>query len=241
MNVYCLYFPNGKRYVGTESTHGKRIRQHSKMQSLNKPNQKDRQVVHYAIKKYGWENVKWRYLATNCSNQDGWGLEVFFISTMDLQNPECGYNKSSGGEFSGLGVKHSKERIERRKNTLAQKGKHGGEQLLTPESRAKAIESRRNGAGWAKTDGMRENSRKAQLKIPRSPASIKTQFKPGHGKGRIVSTETREKLSASGMGHKISPETRLKIVATRRLHANMVPLPSGKNGEIIWYRPEQLI
>lgn len=141
MNVYCLYFPNGKRYVGVESQTGKRIRDHERMASLSR---KDRpQVVHLAIRKHGWENVRWRYLATNCSRQEAAQLERFFIRTMRLREDEWGYNRTDGGEGEFGTARRTPE--QNRRHGESQKKNDVSAWLNTPDAIAKrAATYRRN-------------------------------------------------------------------------------------------------
>jgi group I intron endonuclease len=95
VNVYCIYFPNGKRYVGIESTTGRRIREHKKGANLKSRNV---QLVTRAIRKHGWDACRWRYLATNTTKHEGFRLERFFIKYFESQDPEKGYNIGAGGE-----------------------------------------------------------------------------------------------------------------------------------------------
>jgi group I intron endonuclease len=125
MNVYCLYFPNGKRYVGVESKTGHRIASHRRSQM--RPNN---QPVARAIAKYGWDALKHRYLAQNCSRDDVQGLERFFIKSLDLQNPEVGYNIMDGGYGNSVGFQMKQET--RRKISAKLKGRK-----LPPEVCAK--------------------------------------------------------------------------------------------------------
>jgi group I intron endonuclease len=110
MNVYCIYFPNGKRYVGTENQHGRRIKCHANLWDKNNRNVP---LVTRAIAKHGWENCQWRYFATNATAEDGYALEKFFIKTLSLQNPKIGYNISSGGANGSLGVKRTEDQKKR--------------------------------------------------------------------------------------------------------------------------------
>lgn len=118
MNVYCLYFPNGKRYVGIESNSGQRIRYH--MSGYTQKG-KSIQMVTRAILKYGGESIAWRYLFKNCDVLFGKKMERFFIKLFDTQNPSCGYNYLPGGECERLGIKLTEEH--KKKIGLSQKGK----------------------------------------------------------------------------------------------------------------------
>lgn len=100
MNVYCIYLPNGKRYVGIETRRGERIRNHRCGTSLRHKTRAP-QVVDIAIRKHDWGNCQWRYLATNCTKPDAIALEKFFIRHHDLQNRDVGYNRTAGGDACG--------------------------------------------------------------------------------------------------------------------------------------------
>ena len=112
MNVYCIDFPNNKRYVGVESNTGKRKSQHSKGYKQT--------LVGRAISKYGWENCKFRYLIINATPETCYHIEKKLIKLWKLQDRKKGYNISSGGECAALGHKQSektiKKRIESRKD-----------------------------------------------------------------------------------------------------------------------------
>jgi group I intron endonuclease len=111
MNVYCIYFKNGKRYVGVESTPGRRINEHRKSK---KPKVGNIQLVTRAIRKHGWDTCSWRYLAINASKDEGFKLEKFFIKYFGTQNPDNGYNIGAGGEggsgMAGIPLKEETKR-----------------------------------------------------------------------------------------------------------------------------------
>lgn len=102
MNVYCIYFPNGKRYVEVESNEGKRISFHAGGYGMKL---KCPQVVSHAIKKHGWERCRWRYLIKNASQSDGWkllGHPVSFQTREKLRKANTGqpaWNKGVKGSI----------------------------------------------------------------------------------------------------------------------------------------------
>jgi hypothetical protein len=126
VNVYCIYFKNGKRYVGVEAKHGARITFHSRGYNSKSKNP---QVVTKAISKYGWDTCKWRYLITNASKEDAFKLEKFFIKQFQTQDREKGYNICAGGR-GGSGYPVSLQT--RQKLSIINKGKK-----LSLETRAK--------------------------------------------------------------------------------------------------------
>lgn len=114
MNVYCIDFPNGKRYVGIESTTGQRMKYHSRGYSHT--------LVGRAVNKHKWENCNFRYLIKNASNETCYYMEKKLIRIWKLQDISKGYNLSSGGEKTSFGCKLSKESQIKRKATLKRNG-----------------------------------------------------------------------------------------------------------------------
>lgn len=105
MNVYCITFPNGKKYIGVETTTGKRKSIHKRATGG--------QLVHRAINKYGWENCQFDYLYMNITPEEAWNIEINLIKELDLTNREFGYNISTGGRTSAIGVKQTEEHKKR--------------------------------------------------------------------------------------------------------------------------------
>lgn len=86
--IYCLTFPNGKKYIGqTIRTVERRIKEHKSL-SNKCP------LVEKAYKKYGSFDYE---TLIECENDqlDYW--ECYFISELDTLSPQ-GYNLTSGGE-----------------------------------------------------------------------------------------------------------------------------------------------
>lgn len=214
MNVYVIYFPHGKRYVGVETKPGKRIDDHRRMASLHTKDPKDHQVVDIAIRKHGWANCQWRYLATNCSREEGFALERFFIKAMRSRERGWGYNLTDGGEGSP-GAVITEERKARRKKTMQSRGIHGAEYMCTPEARAKRLESYRKipKTAWNKGRPMPAEEREN--------LSAKLKGQTAWNKGVPMTEELRQNLIRSKTGK--------------------IGLPAGPNGERRFFRPEQLI
>lgn len=98
MIIYKATFPNEKSYIGLTSYNlEKRKRKHF-MESFNK-NQKSYNVLfHKAIRKYGWENVKWEIIEDKIINRDILiERESFNILKYDTFMPN-GYNMTLGGD-----------------------------------------------------------------------------------------------------------------------------------------------
>ena len=104
MTLYCLNFPNGKRYFGISINYHKRMIRH-KYQAKRGIK---KWPLYEAIRKYGWESVVVEVILV------GDPLEISlreseYISQYQTNTREFGYNISSGGTAPMLGRKHSEE------------------------------------------------------------------------------------------------------------------------------------
>ena len=82
--VYCLLFPNGKRYIGsTKLSMARRIKT-AKYEQQKK--------VQAAIDEFGIENVKVIVLCEGLTHEGAHDTEQKFIDYYDVCNPEKGYN-----------------------------------------------------------------------------------------------------------------------------------------------------
>lgn len=237
MNVYCLYFPNGKRYFGIESKTGSRISSHktnaAKWRVKPRP-----QLVSKAIAKYSWEKITWRYLVTQVSQDFALALEALLIAVHKTQDPDIGYNVDPGGGKYRRGMKASEETKQRqRESQLALNRKMPSKQkeilreiqrtrVRTPEERAKiaaslrgrkrspeAIEKHREKMRGRKLQGKElENVRKRLIERNSRPVSDETRRKMSESaKKRKASEETRRKISEGNRGKVISEEHRRKL------------------------------
>jgi hypothetical protein len=129
--VYCLTFPNGKRYVGrgysspTSKGRGrrgieKRWNDYARLDCKKQPK------LYNAIIKYGWENVKKEVILLTDDVERQYAVEKQLIALWNLQSHKYGYNISPGGrdgfqsdrhpnkgkkgkDAFGYGNKHSQE------------------------------------------------------------------------------------------------------------------------------------
>lgn len=104
--VYKHTSPNGLVYIGI-TTKNPRYRWN------NGNGYKPNKHFYNAILKYGWDNFKHEIVATGLSKETACKLEQTLIAEHDSTNPANGYNRSIGGECGSLGVKYTKEEIER--------------------------------------------------------------------------------------------------------------------------------
>ena len=87
--LYCLLFPNGKRYIGITFNQRSRLRAHIKSAGGRLPVQK-------AIAKYGMENVRLETLAIGSPEYIS-ALEVSAIKSYGTRDRAHGYNCAAGG------------------------------------------------------------------------------------------------------------------------------------------------
>lgn len=180
MNLYCITFPNGKRYVGIESQGGNRWHAH-----CNPPSTQRITVVARAIKKYGKNNCKFEYLAKDYDREVCLEWEKDMIRIWNLTNIEFGYNVSLGG-IGPLGIKHSEETkkyISENSKTL----------WSDPEYRARVIENQTG--SHVHTDEWKKKMSERCLGVP-----LTSEHKNSISKsliGRILSEETCAKISSS--------------------------------------------
>jgi group I intron endonuclease len=140
---------NHKKYVGVTNNFSKRMREHKGCYKKN-------HLLYRAIKKYSWNKFNHEIIFQTKNKDYAYKeAESFFIMEYNSNNPEFGYNLTSGGEgTSGYIVSDST----RKKQSLAKKG--------------------------------RKLSKEHAEKLRNS------------NKGRIVSTETKQKISEKLKGNK---------------------------------------
>lgn len=116
MKKYWLYIhtcPNGKKYVGVTTASKPEFR-------WKEGRGYEHQLFGRAILKYGWDNITHEVFEVD-SAEEMYRKEVELISFYHSNDPEYGYNCSTGGEKSALGYRHSEEM--RKKMSEARKGK----------------------------------------------------------------------------------------------------------------------
>ena len=96
------------------------------------------QVFGNAVKKYGWDNIIHKVVATDLIDYDAYDLERLLIFLYQSKIGKCGYNASDGGELSSLGY----EMPEEIKQRISQEEK---ERWKNPEFREKMMPSRLRG------------------------------------------------------------------------------------------------
>lgn len=91
--VYKHTSPNGKVYIG--------ITRKNPIKRWNNGNGYKQNTHFYnAISKYGWNNIKHEILFDNLTKEEACKKEIELIAEYKSNDPNYGYNRSSGGEFS---------------------------------------------------------------------------------------------------------------------------------------------
>jgi hypothetical protein len=202
MNVYCLYFPNGKRYIGVEGKTGKRIKSHKCSSRSKSKDPKRRQIVANALFKYGWENIQWRYVIQDVDEKTALAFEVMLIASNGLLNKKLGYNVSPENGQYKAGRKRPEESIRKSREKMTG-------YIWSP----KALENMKIAA--VKRRGMpvsEETRRRMSESAKKRKASEETRRKISEGnRGKTISAEQRAKISEAHMGKKKSPEHLAKI------------------------------
>lgn len=100
--IYCLTFPNEKKYIGQT----KRPIQKRCQPSLYQNNKEMYKDILY----YNWENVKIEILEDKISSrEEAIEKEAFYISLFDSTNKEKGYNKSIRDSYGRINQKEVKK------------------------------------------------------------------------------------------------------------------------------------
>lgn len=187
--IYCICFPNGKRYVGqTTQPIDVRIGQHKRSNKCP--------LLHRAMKKYPKFDVE-ILLETNDSMLDHY--ETLFIHTFNTIKPG-GYNLSSGG---GTGRKHSD--YSRKKMSESHKGvslsEHHRQRLSESHQGIVFTQERRQNISTAKTGKTRpdefkklmsQKSRKDGFDLPMYVYKVEGGYKvrPPDKKDKLFTSKT---------------------------------------------------
>ena len=215
--IYCLTFPNGKRYVGqSNSSIEKRWISYRRLLCKTQPK------LYRALKKYGPDNVKYEIVIETNDNERINKVEEQLIALWNLTSNKYGYNIKEGGKNG----KHSEE--SKMKMSEAKKGK-----LKSEEHRKKLSEVN-------KGKHLSEETRKKMSEVRKGkPRSEETRKKLSEAKkGNKISEETRKKISEVNKGKHLSEETRKKISEARKLYLSRISIKNTK-GDNYMGRPKK--
>lgn len=186
--VYCLTFPNGKRYVGV-GTSCKGI--YGRWDNYKNLKCKGQPKLYNALKKYGPENVKFEVILETEDKDNALRSEMYLIDIWKLQDIEYGYNINDGGKGNN-GYKHSPERIQKIIVNLKKR-------KWSDSQRQKFKES--GGGNYMKG---------------KHHSNITKELMSKQRKGVPKSEETKKKMGLANKGRKYSPETILKMVMNKK-------------------------
>ena len=105
-NNYCVYMhicPNGKKYIGVSNNINRRWGSMGQEYSQCKK-------FYYAIRKFGWLNIKHKILEENINKETAYKKEKEYISKYQTTNCKYGYNMTTGG--SGVPNNSGYRRVE---------------------------------------------------------------------------------------------------------------------------------
>ena len=129
--VYAHHFPNGKVYIGITNQYPCKRWRNGRGYSYN---------THFkrALEKYGWNNIRHEIIACGLTKDEACRTEEALIKQYRSNNPEFGYNKSTGGEHGGSGVKVSEET--KAKKSAAMRGRNLGVNKGGKSAKARKVE-----------------------------------------------------------------------------------------------------
>ena len=212
--VYVHTCPNGKRYVGcTTQTKPEYRWQEGRGYWYNKH-------FYSAILKYGWDNFEHEVFEVE-SEEEMYRKEIELISFYHSNDPEYGYNNSTGGEHSSLGCIRSEEA--RKHCAEAQRKK-----WTDPEYRKKQSEAVKKSLSDPE---VRRKMSEVQKKVHSDLGYRKKQSEAAKGKphseehkrhiaeamkGKLRSEETKRKISETINKRNSDPEFRKKLSESKK-------------------------
>ena len=99
--VYKHTSPSGKIYIGITG------RENVNLRWCNGTAYGYNKYFTRAIKKYGWKNFTHEIIKDNLTEEEAYEWEIKFIAKYKSNNPNFGYNLSSGGEHGRVGTHHT--------------------------------------------------------------------------------------------------------------------------------------
>lgn len=198
MLIYKATFPNQKSYIGkTTKLFERRKKEHLKDSSSKRECFKN--IIFYkAIRKYGWDNIKWEILEDNITDETILNeKETFYILKYDTFM-ENGYNMTSGGDGHS-GYKLSEET----KQKMSDRFKNIP---LTEETKRKMKENHTDFNGNKNPFFGKHHTEKTKHILKE-----KNSGKNAYNYNRKFTQEHIDKITKHHIGRKRSEETRRKI------------------------------
>lgn len=214
--LYCIDFPNGKKYIGISYNARKRFMSHKRgaKKELGTP-------LAAAIRKYGSENIVMRILCVGLTSYIA-DLEIKTIAALKTRTHEFGYNISHGGDISPMKDPRSVEKM--RKSLL----QHFQDFPVTEEMKQKMKETLKpifedpeylkklsitSKRGWQERGGLSEEERKSRskrekerLRDPSAYLRLVEQNRAWWAQKGEHSNKTRIKMSRSQKKRLRTPE-----------------------------------
>ena len=193
---------NGKIYFGlTKCSIKKRWNEH-KCVSRNDDAYRH---LYSSMKKYGTDNFKIEKVKTCHSDKQLYASEIYFIKLHNTTNSDIGYNKSTGGEASNKGFKHSDETKIKLSRPCSDKTK---EKLRIINTGRKNVHK--------KSDELRKqmsDARKGSVLSPEHRRKISETMKKKvpFFLGKKHSEETKKKISIKHTGRVASELSKIKM------------------------------
>lgn len=216
MKKYCVYIhtnkENNKKYVGI-------TRNSVKRRWANGTGYANCTLFYRAIQKYGWDNFEHQVVTTGLSENEAIAEERRLISNFKSNQPEFGYNLTSGGEtnkeiseetkerlsLSHIGIKPSDETVKKRAASISnawknentrQKHKKASEELANNPEYIKKL-SQASRANWQKIEYVKKH--KAAMDKVRN----NEQFRKNHSealKAAWAKPEIKQKVTGANNG-----------------------------------------
>lgn len=198
--VYKHTSPSNKVYIGI--TCKKNIKQRW---GKNGRGYKECPYFYKAIQKYGWDNIQHEILFIDLSEKEAQEKEIELISFYKSNNPEFGYNLTSGGEGRPNYVCSQETKDKMSKNNGAKNPKYRQQYL-----------DRLSG----ENNPMKNPEIAQKFKHPLSEETKKKISERKKGKSRLK--EVRDKLKQAHIGLTASEETRKKMSESHKKHPSIV-------------------
>jgi len=212
MKVYCIENKiDGKKYVGiTRGEIERRFKQHKTITKTK--NSSNKSHIHNAMALYGIENFIVYELDCAETKEELFEKEKYWIKTLNTKNN--GYNETDGGEGT-FGWKPTEE--QRKQNSERIK------KIMKNESHRQLL-SEKSKNYWNSLNEEEQIKRKKQFLEARE-LGYKTASK---GKHWNLSDETKNKMSISRKGCKMSEETKKKLSEKAKLRTGRKHSPETK-------------
>ena len=195
---------SGLIYVGQTIEPARRLRQYTREVASNRSNPR---LIIQAMQHAGLDAFTYQVLAEATTADELTRLEIHFIATLQANDPQYGYNRTTGGQCGAVGRICSAET--KAKMSLAKRGKIG--RICSAETKAKI--------GLASRGRTCSDETKAKMSQAHRDHTVsdETRAKLSQtGLGRIHSAETKAKMSLAKRGKTLSVEHKAKIAQAMR-------------------------